>query len=356
MKVISLTDSDTWNNFLLAADRPPILQTYQWGELKGAFCWRPFRLAVMDNDEIVGGISLLKRPIPKSGGRYLFYAPEGPVFKTWSVEIIKILLDAVRELALREKVVFLRVDPLIRKEDTEKINLLNNRGFVASGENIQPPSTIVINLDKTEDGLLKSFKAKHRYNIRLAARRGVSIDRPSGSAAVARFYRLLEITKDRQKFLSQPLAYYQKVEEILGAQGMTGIFIAHAGGEDLAAVFIFRFGDTIWYMYGASGNQKRNFMPAYLLHWEVMRWAKSENCRKYDLWGIPVKPEPAQPLWGVYRFKNGFNGEIVNWAGCFDLPFNPALYKVMIRGWQTFKAVRNLVVHGNWRSVYGEGL
>ncbi len=60
-------------------------------------------------------------------------------------------------------------------------------------------------------------------------------------------------------------------------------------------------------------------MPTYLLQWEAMRWAKARGCAEYDLWGVPDADETtleanfserSDGLWGVYRFKRGFGGEL----------------------------------------------
>ncbi|MBE0696469.1 MAG: peptidoglycan bridge formation glycyltransferase FemA/FemB family protein, partial [Anaerolineaceae bacterium] len=68
-------------------------------------------------------------------------------------------------------------------------------------------------------------------------------------------------------------------------------------------------------------------MPAYLLQWQAMRWAKAHGCSEYDLWGVPDEDEEtleagfekrADGLWGVYRFKRGFGGTLVRTAGAWD--------------------------------------
>jgi lipid II:glycine glycyltransferase (peptidoglycan interpeptide bridge formation enzyme) len=78
-------------------------------------------------------------------------------------------------------------------------------------------------------------------------------------------------------------------------------------------------------------------MPTYLLQWEAIRWAKSKGCQTYDLWGIPDQPESvleetfterSDGLWGVYRFKRGFGGEVRRTIGTWDRVYKPALYKL----------------------------
>ena len=80
-------------------------------------------------------------------------------------------------------------------------------------------------------------------------------------------------------------------------------------------------------------------MPAYLLQFEAMRWAKAKGCSEYDLWGIPDADEAelesnfesrSDGLWGVYRFKRGFGGHIHRYEPAVDLVLNQMLYKLYL--------------------------
>jgi len=96
-------------------------------------------------------------------------------------------------------------------------------------------------------------------------------------------------------------------------------------------------GDSAWYFYGASADQERQRMPTYLLQWEAIRWAKSKGCKIYDLWGVPDHTETlleqrfmdrSEGLWGVYRFKRGFGGEVRRTIGAYDRVYRPFFYKL----------------------------
>jgi lipid II:glycine glycyltransferase (peptidoglycan interpeptide bridge formation enzyme) len=78
-------------------------------------------------------------------------------------------------------------------------------------------------------------------------------------------------------------------------------------------------------------------MPNYLLQWEAIRWAKSQGCCEYDLWGVPDVDLATletnftsrnDGLWGVYRFKRGFGGELKRSIGPWDRVYNPFLYRL----------------------------
>jgi len=111
-------------------------------------------------------------------------------------------------------------------------------------------------------------------------------------------------------------------------------------GKPLAALFVARNGNRAYYLYGASTDEERNRMPTYLLQWEAMKWAKAHGCGEYDLWGVPDEDEATleanfesrhDGLWGVYRFKRGFGGELKRAAQALDRVYNPLVYWAYLR-------------------------
>ncbi len=81
-------------------------------------------------------------------------------------------------------------------------------------------------------------------------------------------------------------------------------------------------------MYGMSTAQARELMPNYLLQWEAIRLSKSLGCQSYDLWGAPDVFDESDSMWGVYRFKQGFNGITARHIGAWDYTPQPLLYKI----------------------------
>jgi lipid II:glycine glycyltransferase (peptidoglycan interpeptide bridge formation enzyme) len=179
-----------------------------------------------------------------------------------------------------------------------------------------------VDLKASEDEMLARQKQKTRYNIRLAAKKGVVVSqaRPDD---VGRWYRLYEVTARRDGFVIHGLDYYRDVLAILQPAGMAALMLAHHEGDLLAGIVVFAFGDKAQYIYGASSTEKRNFMAPYLLQWEGMRWARNQGASIYDLWGIPDRLEENEDLWGVYRHKRGYGGEIVRYVGAFDMIQTP---------------------------------
>jgi lipid II:glycine glycyltransferase (peptidoglycan interpeptide bridge formation enzyme) len=56
--------------------------------------------------------------------------------------------------------------------------------------------------------------------------------------------------------------------------------------------------------------------------------AKAAGCILYDLWGAPDKFNEDDPMWGVFRFKEGLGGQVVRTLGAWDYPANPLLYRL----------------------------
>ena len=147
----------------------------------------------------------------------------------------------------------------------------------------------------------------------------------------------MEVTGQRDQFGIHNLAYYQRAFDLFYAHQQCQLLIAEFEGSPLAAIIVFTNGDRAWYFYGASSNTHRDRMPNYLIQWEAIRWARSQGCSTYDLWGVPDADlstleanfnQHNSGLWGVYRFKRGFGGELKRSSGPWDRVYNPLLYKL----------------------------
>ncbi|MFA4966614.1 MAG: peptidoglycan bridge formation glycyltransferase FemA/FemB family protein [Candidatus Margulisiibacteriota bacterium] len=335
-------EREEWNAGLANGQ---ILQTWEWGEVKRSQGWEPIRIAVEDNGKISAQISILKRKLPYIG-KCIFYAPRGT--------INDFLLDAIRFEAKKHNAIALKIDPEIEEGDIKLINALKAQGFKLQKKQIQPRATFFIDLSHDLNTLLLSFEEKTRYNIRLAERKGVKVREISGQKGVDSFYNIYKETAGRDNFLIHPISYYQKIMSLMGLNGMARIFIAEYEGEPVAAVINFALGKRMWYMYGASKSSHRNVMPNHALHWEIIKRAKEEGFKLYDLWGIPSDPKPGHPLWGVYRFKKGFNGKLIKFVGCLDMVFDPLSYFLFDKGLVWFKNLRSLVLKGKISDSLGE--
>jgi peptidoglycan pentaglycine glycine transferase (the first glycine) len=324
---------NTWD--AIVADHPAghLLQTWAWGEFKAHFGWRAIRLAVVEGEDALAGAQVLFKPVLPAFS--LAYVPKGPFVDWTDKNQVNALLEGLHRLCRLQRSVFLKIEPHASENDALR-DTISRHGFAVSQFTVQPPRTSVVNIMPAEETILASMKQKTRYNIRLAARKGVTV-RPGTTEDLSTFYDLMQITGQRDHFGIHGLDYFHAVFELFAPE-QAALLLAEVSGEPVAGLMVFTHGSTAYYLFGASSNAHREKMPTYLLQWEAMRWAKAHGCQRYDLWGIPdadearletefiAQSEDPEGLWGVYRFKRGFGGQVTRAVGAFDFVYNRPLY------------------------------
>ncbi len=315
-----------WNIFLENHPAAHILQTGEWGELKAAFGWEAARV-------IVGnvGAQILFRRLPL--GLTAAYIAKGPLVSDQLSVIGEQFWAEVDALCKKRRAIFLKIEPDCWADQSAICNL---EFAILSPHSIQPRRTILVDLHGSEDDILARMKQKCRYNIRLAEKRGVSV---RAWEDIDDFHRMMLATGERDVFGVHSRDYYRRAYALFHESGMCELFVAEYEGRPLAALIVFGRGQRAWYFYGASTDAERNRMPTYLLQWEAMRWAKARGCEAYDLWGVPDEDEAVleanfesrrDGLWGVYRFKRGFGGELRQAAQALDKVYHPLLYRLYL--------------------------
>jgi len=308
-----LKDREQWDSIVQTFPDASFLQSSAWADLKSKYGWTTKRFVVGDKSSIRGGVQILVRTRrltrlgPSMG---LAYVPRGPL-ATESVDV-RALVNAIVEEARQTGSSFLRVEPTSEAH----ARILVDEGFASSSRFIQIPRTGVVKLGQDPDELLKSFKSKMRYNIRLADRRGVVVDVRQDEDAFRDFYELTKITASREQFAVHHPSYYREACRCFGKDA--GLFVARHNGSPLAAVIAVAYGHTAVYLYGASSNTKRNLMAPHAVQWAAMQWAQTRGCRFYDLWGMSDLENSDDPMAGVHRFKLGFQPQLKQYPGAFD--------------------------------------
>ena len=313
-----------FDEILLRFARPHVLQTSHWAALK-APTWSSQHLVWGEAENPMAAASILTRSLGRLPAR-IQYIPKGPIVRP-DLSSWQKLLPELEDHARRSGALFIKIDPDVEADSDlgqELMELLRQRGWVFSAEQIQFRNTVLSDLTVGEEALLAGMKQKTRYNIRLAQRRGVVVE-PSND--FDKFYDLYAETAARDGFLIRPRDYYLRVMNRLQKNDLGQLFLAKIDKNIVAGLFLFRFGPTAWYFYGASSNMGRRNMPTYLLQWQAMRWAMAQGCTTYDWWGAPDELSEADPMWGVYRFKQGFGGRFTRWIGAWDYAPRPALYR-----------------------------
>ncbi len=308
-----------------------LLQTWKWGEFKSLHGWTAVRLSLPHGEfpRLVAQV-LFRRIGPIS----VAYVPRGPLAGELSAGEVAQFTRVVDDECRRRRAVAVLIEP----ETTDvPLRLGHSMLWKPNDALVQPRRTIKIAVHADDDDLLARMKSKTRYNVRLAERRGVTIRR-GGVRDVPLFYRLLQETADRDNFGVHDIRYFDDMMRVFGDDA--ALLIAEFEGEPAAGLLGLRTADEAIYMYGATRTELQRHMPAYLIQFAAMRWARDSGCSSYDLWGIPAEDEMSSTdenggtvnvrdgMWGVYRFKQGFGGEVVSYPGVFERVYLPPLMRV----------------------------
>ncbi len=306
----SARSAATHHDAQVAAVDGSVLQRWAWGEFKAGHGWDVARAA---GDGFA--IQLLSR---QRGGVAVGYVPRGPAVCWDDAEAVNGCFTALDALCKEAGVALALIEPDAPLPPTFDLRTYH---LVPSPLTVQPLRTIIVACDRSDDALLAAMKQKTRYNVKLAAKRGVTV-RQGDATDLPAFYRLLETTASRDAFGVHTAAYYTDLLSVFAPPHEGTLLLAEYAGDLAAAALLIRGGKTAIYLTGASSNLHREHMPPYALQFAALQWARDVGCTRYDLWGIPPTNEPPDAvqgeqqnvrdgLWGVYRFKQGFGGEIV---------------------------------------------
>ena len=311
MELIALTDKKIVTDFLIAASDnggTEFLASIEWAGIL-AHEEKIETLAVYDKQKILAIFNLLKKDFKL--GLVYYYLPRGPVFAKGLS--LKEQEDVWQFLILefkKRQVVFLRVEPR---------NVLPSNIKTVNSINLQPKETLILDLLLSEAELLNSFHSKTRYNIRLAEKKGITVRASHDKKEFEIFWQLMFETGERDDFKVHNKKHY----ELLATSNpdFIKLFLAEVDGQALAAGLFSFYGDKVTYLHGASAYASRQLMAPYLLQWTLIKTAKKLGYKYYDFYGIDVVKWP-----GVTRFKIGFGGNQVSYAGTQDIILNPLAY------------------------------
>lgn len=329
---MSQFNKTTFNTFV---DHP--LQAFEWGEFRtktGAKVIRRF----VDDVKNPLAFQLTIHQIPHTPWT-VGYLPKGTT-------PTPLLIQELKEIGKQERCIFIQLEPNVLKDSGFNIN---NAPLVPSARPLFTKYTFVLNLDQTDEELLKNCHSKTRYNIRVAQKHDVSVQEDNSEKAFKEYLRLTHETTSRQKFYAHGPRYHTLMWETLKQAGSklnknelsAHLLTATYKKEVLTSWILFVFKDTLYYPYGASSSTHREVMASNLMMWEAIQFGKKYKLKKFDMWGaLSENPDTKDPWYGFHRFKQGYGPQLVEFVGSYDLVINPLLYQ----GFKTLNAARWLLL------------
>jgi peptidoglycan pentaglycine glycine transferase (the first glycine) len=332
LEVHEIRDPVAWNSMVSSLPAADLEQGWEWGDIQAHTGWQIHRRAVTAGGACVGAASIAARHVAGLGAA--LYASRGPVVRVKDDDAWTGLMLAIDGVAERTGAIFLRVSPGIRQDFALHDRLLDH-GFrhLPDDWTTWNAPRIVLHLDlgPEEAELYRGVRKTTRQEGRSALRRGVAVRAAGDPADLTRFHRLLVAMGNFKGYPVRGVERLRQLWEQYVARGQGILLVAEHGGDMLGGILAVRFGRHAYFQYATvkRGDEAQRLHPGPLLCWEFVRWAKGEGCETID-WGgsgTCYPPSPADPGYGVYRFKRSFGCALSRGPGYYDLVFKPRLYR-----------------------------
>lgn len=314
-----IKNKQEWEDFLSLCSEKTFCHSWNWGDFNVSMGDSVWRFGVFD-DALIAVFQVIK--IKAKRGTFLF-VPHGPIFlKQGNKELMEIILNYMKELGKKEGAVFLRIGSLFLK-NKENDKIFNDLGFINAPMHMHPEITWELDLNLSEEELLKNMRKTTRYLIRQAEKdEDIEIIKDVSKKSLEEFEKIYKETAGRHsfvpfsdKYLERELDSFSKDNEIL-------IFSGKYKGEIISSAMILFHSKRGFYHQGASLPSKAPI--SYLLQWEAIKEAKARGCERYNFWGIvPDTKENANHPWkGLSLFKKGFGGYEKDYLRTKDYPLS----------------------------------
>ncbi|HDY9499613.1 TPA: lipid II:glycine glycyltransferase [Staphylococcus argenteus] len=400
MEKMHITNQE-YDAFVKSHPNGDLLQLTKWAETKQLTGWYARRIAVGRDGEVQGVAQLLFKKVPRLPFT-LCYISRGFVVDYSNKEALNALLESAKEIAKAEKAYAIKIDPDVEVDKaTDALQNLKALGFKHKGfkeglskDYIQPRMTMITPIDKTDDELLNSFERRNRSKVRLALKRGTTVER-SNREGLKTFAELMKITGERDGFLTRDISYFENIYDALHEDGDAELFLVkldpkeniakvnqelnelnaeiakwqqkketsekqakkaqnmindaknkiaknedltrdlealereHPDGIYLSGALLMFAGAKSYYLYGASSNEFRDFLPNHHMQYTMMKYARDHGATTYDFGGTDNDPDKDSEHYGLWAFKKVWGTYLSEKVGEFDYVLNQPLYQLI---------------------------
>lgn len=323
MIISEIKEKNIWENFLLRCEEKTFLSSWNWGKFNEKMGSKIWRLGVFENNELISNALVVKTVARR--GTFLL-VPHGPNIKLEirnpKSEILKTLLEKLKEIAEEEKVDFIRVSPIWQRKE-ENAEIFKKLGFKLAPIFIHPDLVWELNLRPSEEELLMQMRKTTRYLIKQGLKNSdIEILQSNRIEDVEVFNKLYQETVDRHHFVPFSLNYLKNEFLVFQLDNQISIFLGKYQGEIISSAMIIFWSNIGFYHQGASSAKYPKIPVSYLLQWEAIKEAKKRGCKLYNFWGIVPNGSPKHPYLGLTLFKKGFGGYKKEYLKTQDFPLS----------------------------------
>lgn len=309
---------------MIASNKRHFLESKSWGKFQNSLGNKTFSRS----GEGWEYIAILEKQNGKIGSIFTrLYLPYGPAYKDSSS--LKNALADCEALAKENGVTFIRVEPLAYDLNNAFSKL---KGYQKTKRNFQPMHTLIIDLDRPFDEILKETTKSRRYRWSRLEKDNVSFKISYESKDLEPFFEMINRTQERTQAKLRAKDYYIKMLDTLGPEKVAGIAYAQVANKPLTgAIFIDDdISSTRYYLYAGSLNEARELDTNSSLLVFLIKDAHDKGLKYFDLFGVAPADAGKEHKWaGFSAFKRSFGGEEVKYNGTWEKPINKTKFQLV---------------------------
>ena len=309
MKNIYIVDSnldyEKINSFINNSKYSNYMQCPNWAKYRKNKNY--FEIVVIESDKIIAyGVAY---PLFKYNKRNLYF-PRGPILNYDDEKVISLFKIQMKKYFYKNNYDALLIDPAITKE-LKGFQSKNSNDYFNQQYSSQEAIVDLTKVDSSKD-IWESFESKARAYIKIAIKNKIDVTISNTSFNLDRFTFLYNINARLRKF---PTKTKEEFEQFLEANQTICAYIQK--GEQILNMAIFiKHMDTLYYIFGANDKENDFFHGSYMLHYEMIKYAKTIGAKSYNFGGVFCKIEDKQSKeYGLLRFKKMFTREFKNYIG-----------------------------------------
>lgn len=293
-----------WNERLFGFEDFTYPQTFEWGEYRSQFGWRPYRWIATDSES--NTITLLQGLLRVYPGRTgLLWSAGGPAgdLSFCDSNFIRILLESTGMKRL-----YFRFNAMRPYRVSEVLSLRGN-GWKRTPAPFQSGMSMYYDLSKDDEIRYGSATKNWRHNLRRSQKYALSIcqwENPDVNAMYALYESMQDYKQLSQQYSRQEL---EKIFEQLGRY-LVLFRCEDETGEPVALRGCIILGAKAWDLFAATSVKGRKIYASYALFWQLTQFCKKSGVTLYDMSGIDPFSNP-----GVYDFKKGTGAYPVEFLG-----------------------------------------
>ena len=321
--VKTVENQSEWDKFVTAHQDANFLQSWDFYEFYFSRGFDIVRRGIYDeNNQLVGVYAGEVEPAKR--GRHLAIAG-GPIFDWTNQEIKNLIFSDMKQQAKKLKCTFVRVRPQLQNTP-ENAKIFQQLGFRKAPMYLSVEFAGVLNLENSEEEILKNMRQRLRRALRKAEKNQITIEKTSDPKAIHDFYQIELQTAKRHDFYAFSEDFLTKQFAAFAKNNEAVLYIAKLRGEILAENFMIFYGNEASYHYGVSSELGTKYSGAPLLHMEAMRDARKRGIKRYNFWGIVDENDAKHRFYGVSVFKRGFGVEELKYLEARDLVLDKISY------------------------------